>query len=691
MRSVLCIIASLIVLSSSAQNADSRDLEMQNIIEQRIEIISSSQSEGSTVDYTNLVEDLTYFFENPLDVNTATTEELQSLYMLSDLQINALQNHLLRYGKMTSIFELQAVPGFDLQTIRLIQPFIGLKPIDVLQTVTAKQVFKESSSELFLRYRRTLQTMAGFKPNPETGAPPQFLGSKDYYYTRYKFQFRKNIIAGFTLEKDAGEPLNNGPDFRSAHLYYRGTSWLKALVIGDYQAQFGQGLTFWNGLGFGKSPFVLNVKKSAVGLRPYRSVNEALYLRGTAITVQKKAWEVTLFGSRKKLDANVQENTDSLSRDDEFIASSIIISGLHRTASEIAKMNAISETILGGHVTFDKRWLTIGFTGAHRRLDKSLISSNTSLYQLYDFKGKTQTNLGIDYQSVIRNFNIFGEVSRSANGGIGMLHGLLASLSPRVSFSAVYRNFQPQYQPMYFNVFAENFTPQNERGLFMGLQANLGKVWTLSAYSDQIKYPWLRFRVQAPSNASDYLIQLNFKPDRKNELYLRYQVRDGAQNGNIADAFIDYPVARRQQTWRFNATYTPHENVQMRTRAQWQSFQLQGSQKEQGFLMYQDVIWEKLGSPLSVTLRYALFNTDTWNTRIYAFETDVLYGYSIPPYYGKGQRAYAVVKYNIKRGLDVWLRVAQWTYTDRKTISSGLNEIAGNERTDCTIQIRWQF
>jgi hypothetical protein len=681
----------LFVIECSAQNADSRDLEMQNIIEQRIEIISSNQGEGSTVDYTNLVEDLTLFFEHPLDVNTASTEELRSLYMLTDLQISALQNHLIKYGKMTSVFELQAVPGFDLQTIRLIQPFIGLKPVDVLQTVTAKQIFKESSNELFVRYKRTVQTMAGFKPDPKTGEAPQFLGSKDYYYSRYKFQFRKNIIAGFTLEKDAGEPVNNGPDFRSAHLYYRGTSWLKVGIVGDYQAQFGQGLTFWNGLGFGKSPFVLNVKKSAIGLRPYRSVNEALYLRGAAFTFQKKVWELTVFGSRKKLDANVQASSDSLSRDDEFIASSIIVSGLHRTVSEIAKMNAITESVLGGHLTFDKRWLTIGITGAHRRLDKSLVSSSTALYQLYDFKGKEQTNLGLDYQSVIRNFNIFGEVSHSANGGWAMVHGLLAALSPRFSFSAVYRDFQPQYQPMYFNVFAENYTPQNERGLFMGMQANLGKVWTLSAYTDQIKYPWLRYRVQAPSNASDYLVQLNFKPDRKNELYLRYQVREGVQDGNILNAYIDYPVQKRQQAWRFNATYTPHENVQMRTRAQWQYYQLGSNSREQGFLMYQDVIWERMGSPLSVTLRYALFNTDSWNTRIYAYETDVLYGYSIPPYYGKGQRAYAVVKYNIRRGIDVWLRLAQWTYTDRKTISSGLNEIAGNERTDCTVQVRWQF
>lgn len=79
------------------------------------------------------------------------------------------------------------------------------------------------------------------------------------------------------------------------------------------------------------------------------------------------------------------------------------------------------------------------------------------------------------------------------------------------------------------------------------------------------------------------------------------------------------------------------------------------------------------------------------DSRIYAYESDVLYRFSIPAYSGVGSRFYALVKYDILRGVDIWLKVGTWIYNDRKKISSGDSEIEGNTRTDITAQIRWQF
>lgn len=665
------------------------DLEKQNILEQRIEIISNSLEEGQVLDYTNLVEDLTYFLNHPLNLNSATDEELRDLYLLTDIQINDLKQHIAKYGKLTSLFELQAVRSFDLQTIRNIQPFVTVRPAAALDGIGVGQILTEGNNELFIRYRRTLQDQAGFIPDPETGRP-DFRGSRDYYYTRYRFQFRKNLTAGFTMEKDVGESLENGPDFASAHIFYRSNSFLRTVAIGDFQAQFGQGLTFWNGLGFGKSPFVLNVKKNPTGLRPYRSVNEALFMRGVGIELRRNRWQLTGFFSRKKLDANLQASTDSLTVDDELVASSILISGLHRTDSEIARRSTLTETISGGHLRYDKGVFSAGVTAAHTSYSSPL-AANNDLYRINSFSGKNALNVGADYQWVWKNMNVFGEVSRSSQGGVAMLHGLLAALHPKLSVSAVYRNFPQNYFTPYFNVFAENFRPQNEQGMFIGMEAKLGSAFTLTAYSDQIRYRWLRFRLQAPSQASDYLLQLNYKPDKKNEIYFRYQLRNGYQDGNVEDARIDYPLERQIQIFRLNAIYQAHENVQMRSRAQWQLFRLGEAAQETGFLIYQDVIWEKLGFPLSFTARYALFRTDSWNTRIYAYESDVLYGFSIPPHAGTGFRTYGMVRWKIKKGFDLWLRVANWTYTDRNVISSGVNEIQGNQRTDVTVQLRMNF
>lgn len=666
------------------------DFAKQNIIEQRIEVISALLDETTEIDYTNLFEDLSYYYENPINLNNANPEDLRELYLLSEIQINALQQHTARFGVLKSIYELQAIKYFDMNTIRLIQPFVTVAPPGMMQEFTWSNLFKEGTSDLFLRYRRTLQEQKGFLPNAETGDPATYVGSPDYMYSRYRFSYRKNLIVGFTMEKDAGESLRNGPDFSSAHIFIRNNKFIKALTIGDFQAQFGQGLTFWNGLGFGKSPFVLNVKKNANGLRPYTSVNESLFLRGVGTTLAWKKFELTALYSRKRIGGSIVEQEDSTFFDDGIIVSSLLNAGFHRTESELARRKTVTEEVIVGNLKYATRTFSASFTAA--TIDYSArVEPNDQLYQLYRFRGSSNTNIGLDYQKVYRNFNFFGEFSRSANGGFAALNGMIASLHPRISVSAVHRHFEKDYQAQYVNIFAESITPQNEKGMFIGVEANIAKGWTIAAYGDQIVNPWLRYQQSSPARSSDHLVQLNYKPDRKQDFYFRYQVRNRTEDLGAAAGRIDYPVAERIQNFRLNAIYQPHENVQMRSRLEWKIYDKASSPSVTGFVIYHDVIWKKMGSKISLNTRYALFNTPTFDAAIWAYESDVLYAFSIPAYNGKGNRMYAMLKWDIRRGMDLWVRYGQWIYFDRQVISSGNNAITGNRRGDVTVQLRWQF
>lgn len=688
LRLVLLWCISIITERSFGQGE--ADFVKQNIIEQRIEVISSLLDETTEIDYTNLFEDLSYYYENPINLNNANAEELRELYLLTEIQINSLQQHTSRFGALKSIYELQAVRYFDMNTIRMIQPFVTVAAPGMMQEFSWNNFFKEGTSDLFLRYRRTLQEQKGFLPNSETGDPATYVGSPDYMYTRYRFSYRKNLILGFTMEKDAGESLQNGPDFSSAHLFIRNNKFVKTLAIGDFQAQFGQGLTFWNGLGFGKSPFVMNVKKNPNGLRPYTSVNESLFLRGAATTLAWKKFELTALYSRKRIDGSIVAQEDSTIIDDGIIVSSLLNAGFHRTESELAKRKAITEEVAVGNLKYATRTFSASLTAATITYS-ARVEPNDQLYQLYRFRGSSNTNIGLDYQKVYRNFNFFGEFSRSANGGFAALNGMIASLHPRISVSAVHRHFQKNYQAQYFNVFAEGTTPQNEKGMFIGVEANIAKGWTLSAYGDQITNPWLRYQLSAPGKSSDHLVQLNYKPDRKQDFYFRYQVRNRAEDLGETAGRIDFPVAERIQNFRLNAIYQPHENVQMRSRLEWKVYEKEASPRVTGFVIYHDVIWKKVGSKISLNTRYALFNTPTFDAAIWAYESDVLYAFSIPAYNGKGNRMYAMLKWDVRRGMDLWVRYGQWLYFDRQLISSGNNEIAGNRRGDVTVQLRWQF
>src|SRR5690606_2902362 len=118
-------------------------------------------------------------------------------------------------------------------------------------------------------------------------------------------------------------------------------------------------------------------------------------------------------------------------------------------------------------------------------------------------------------------------------------------------------------------------------------------------------------------------------------------------------------------------------------------FKLGDSRNEKGYLIYQDVIYKALNSPLTFSFRYAFFDAESFDARLYAYENDVLYFFSIPAFFGRGTRAYITAKYTVSRKVDVWLRLSQTYYYDRDEIGSGLDLIEGNTRSEVRVQLRY--
>jgi hypothetical protein len=112
---------------------------------------------------------------------------------------------------------------------------------------------------------------------------------------------------------------------------------------------------------------------------------------------------------------------------------------------------------------------------------------------------------------------------------------------------------------------------------------------------------------------------------------------------------------------------------------------------ELGYMVLHDIVYQPLSKPVSFSFRYALFDTDGFNTRIYAYENDVLYSFSIPAYSEKGSRTYLTVKYNLTRKIDLWFRYAQFFYANRNSTGTGLTEVEGPIRSDFRIQARISF
>jgi len=670
------------------------DLRQREAIISRVENIAERAEQE--LDYSDLLDGLYYYLENPLNINYAEFDEFKALLFLTDFQINNIIEYRNKYGNFLTVYELQAIEGMDGAVIDLLTPFISVSTEKSTQSYKAKNVFKYARHDLFIRWGRILQEQEGYKPisdsAKESSPNSYYLGSPDRLYMRYGFNYSNKVRFGITADKDPGEEFFKGSqpqgfDFYSAFGWITDLRAVKKFVVGDFHAEFGQGLNLWTGLAFGKSPDAYSIKRNARGIRPNTSVNENLFMRGAATTIGVGKFEITGFYSKKKIDANAGD-VDTLNQELGFVTS-LQQTGYHRTNAEVADKNVLGEKILGGHVEFRNSFLSLGATAYKTKFDAPL-ENDGQLYKKFYFTGTDNLNYGLDFNLMVSKFNFFGEFSMSESGGVAYLAGMQSALSSRVSLSMLYRNYGLKYQNLYGLAFGESSRNQNESGFYSGLLLHLHKNWTFTGYVDFFSFPWLIYRVDAPSKGQEYLGQLNYFIKRGVELYFRF--RSKSKNLNSAEETTMPKIEQTlRQSFRIHMSYTVLPGITMKDRFEAMRYKRGNNGFNYGYLLYHDIIIRPIEKPFDITLRYAIFDTDTYDERIYAYENDVLYAFSIPAYYYKGSRFYLLFKYEITDWMDFWIRFATTWYSNQKTVGNDLDEINGSTRSEIKAQVRLKF
>lgn len=682
----------LVVGTGFAQPVDSLapPSDNQRLIEDAVE----EAGEESDFDFNTQFENLRQYARKPLNLNTVDAATLGELGLLTPVQVGQLIRYRAIAGPLLVIEELQAVPSFDLHTIEQLLPFVTVRGQRDDYTKSVREMLRGGKSMLLMRSTRTLETQNGYTVDMGDTIP-DFAGSPYQLYARYQYQYDQHLSWGITAEKDAGESFGGvgspyGFNFYSAHFYLHDLNQrVRDVAIGDFEAKLGQGLIMWSGFGYGKSSLVMNVKREGRAIRRYTSVNEAAFLRGAGVTIGLSAnWELTAFTSFKNRDANVTA-LDTVA-DEALEVSALQLSGLHRTAGEIADKGQLQEWTSGislrralgtaGHIATNAVYTQ--FSAPLRRSDAP--------YNAFRFQSDRLLNASLDYSYIWRNFNLYGETAMSDNGGMATVNGLLVGLSDAVDFSIMQRRYAPDFHAIYTNGFGETRGTSNESGLYIGLQIQPSRRWQFSAYADTWRHPWLRFQVDAPSSGHEYLVQVTHRPRRGAQLYarLRYEVKE--RNAQEQSEAIRGLAQQTRTQGRLHFQYPISKVLEWRSRVEVSHFALEDRQ-EWGWMVYQDLHITPLDFPVDVTTRWALFDTDGFDTRIYAFERDLLYSFSIPPYQHQGSRFYVNVSYRPSKPLLLQLRFARTRFYDRTSIGTGDLAIEGPTRSDMRLLVRWRW
>ena len=508
------------------------------------------------------------------------------------------------------------------------------------------------------------------------------------FYNRYHLEIPGKFELGVIADNDAGEAFftgsnKHGFDYYSGFISWKGRGIVEQVTIGDFLLRVGQGVNFGGGSGLGKSANVLGILKPGQGVRPSASTDENQFFRGISTTLANGPLKLILFYSDKNRDANIISSAET----GERYFTSFQTSGYHRTASETEDEKSVNEKTAGvyGDLKFNR--FRMGALFVHQQFGLPM-NAGTSPYKAKSFSGSENFNLGIDYQLAFPDIQFFGEAGLSKSLKPGGVQGMIWHAHPQLSWAVYYRYFDPGFHTFYGSSFSESSGNRNETGLYTGLMIYpLPKV-KIFCYVDSYHFPWMTYSTMAPGSGSDYMAQIDVAWSRKFSLYLKAKYESKPQKlSSLTGVAADYDEVTTKL--RIHTEYIAGEKLTLRTRFEYAGY-IFNDVNEKGFLVFQDIIYDPFRQ-LKFWFRYAWFNTDSYNTRIYTYENDLLYTFSIPEFHGSGHRIYLNLKWTPSFRFTVYLKAGCTIHNGAPTWGSGNDITAGNHRIELRGLLYFRF
>lgn len=627
MRSIWLLILLCISLKVCAQLPDN---SLENLLE----------SAPENADPEEVIQQLLYYKQHPLNLNAASAEELSTPGLFTLLQANAILEHRKKYGSFIAPEELQAVKGMDLNTLHRIKNFCTVSPVLNAAAWKPENVFANGKNMILLRSRRLF------------GAPVNagYAGDNYGHSLAWRYTSGNKLDAGFNADKDPGETYGSkgrlpGMDSWNYHIFLRPGGSFRALAIGDYQLNCGQGLVVWTGFAGSKGPDVLNVQKLGPVLRPYTAFGEYGNYRGVALTAGGKKLTISTWFSSKKLDSDLDGN----------YFHSISNGGYHRTVNEISKRGNLNRTFLGFNIKYATPVLNQEITIQRSRYN-AIQQKGDQPYQYYEPAGNSAFHAAYAYSAGWRNVRLAGEVAADYKSRLAYLNTLLVSADSKLAFSVLHRHLGTGYYSPTADPFRENSQPVNEDGIYTGLQWQVFPKIKLSAFADYFHFSWLRYQSDRPSSGKEWLLQSTWAPSRNSELYLRFRSQVKEENAETAEGLMQLKAINKCNL-RADARLKLSADIFFQMRTEWTRLKELNRKVNDGWLLFEEIDFRPMGRRWNLTLRYSVYSTANYDSRIYAFEQELPGSYSLPAYAGAGTSSYLLLRWKFRKGLDAWFRL----------------------------------
>ena len=507
------------------------------------------------------IERFAAFLSRPLEINSATRSRMLSSGLLSQYQVASLIDYRTRAGDVLSFSELASIDGFGEELANALKPFISLSSRS--RPGQPYQSSKAVSNEALARFA--------------------VKGGEYNYGAKYRLDYADAVELSLAARTRYSDMNQFPPSAWSANITYYGNKRLGKVLVGDFNARFGQGLTLWSGM-------------SLSGL----SSSASFYRRPSGIS---PSWSWSGIGSHRGVAA-------------DFSIGRIVISALAsfpglRTWCESGKRADIS-SLSGGNIAFYGRQGQFSLTGYCQTSPL-----NTS--------GKpTGGKVSADFRCSWRGVDMFGEAAWDFLGAsMGFVTGTVVPFGDEWRVSSVIRCYPEDFSSEYTGGVRGWTKTSDEAGVAVGLERS-GISATVDFAMKYSEHP--KKQLKALFKAPLQLSGTSVLTVRITERYRPYEEILKFRTGARCD--FDWSSSG------FSARYGPSDNPawKMRIRAEGLLCRslaglcyVEGGRKTDRFSAY---------------LRGTIFIVDHWDDRIYSYERDAPGNFTVPAYYGRGWSAF---------------------------------------------------
>jgi hypothetical protein len=431
----------------------------------------------------------------------------------------------------------------------------------------------------------------------------------------------------------------------------------------------------------GKTATLSTLGNKARGIKKHSSTDEYNYFQGIAGSIYlTKRLTTDAFYSYRQMDGIV---------DNSFITS-IKEDGYHRIPRDYEKKNTFTNQLIGSNIHYNGKYFEAGLTAVYNVFNK-VLKPTPRAYNKYYPQGRDFFNAGINYKFFWKKFTLQGETAMDKHGKVATMNML--SYSPKESLRLLVMNrfYDVAYQSVYARSIGEGSSVQNESGFYIGLETIFLRYFKLMTYGDFFYFPYKKYQLSKNGTSGfDGIAQLSYSPTYQLDMFIRYRYKNKHKDFNpeVGDK-VTLPYV--QQKWRYQLNYSPVDELMLKTTVDYVHNAHQGQKASQGFLIGQSVGYQFKVIPLQVDGSFACFQTDDYASRISMYEKGLLYSFNVPSFYGKGERYAFNARYEWNNRIVIQAKYAMTHYRDREVISSGLEQIEGNMKSDLYLQLRLKF